>query len=107
MGNYINGAQWDVCLHALCVGSGTTSLGVRDGLIHRTPIIRYYGISMGSSRTAFSIVTSRRSARNGVFTAAAYGTRCPAHEYGTPPSVSCRIHAPGIEFHTRHRMAPP
>ena len=29
----INGAQWDVCLHALCVGSGTTSPGVRDGLI--------------------------------------------------------------------------
>ena len=27
MGNYINGVQWDVCLHALCVGSGTTSLG--------------------------------------------------------------------------------
>ena len=43
MGNYINGAQWDVCLHALCVGSGTTSPGVRDGLI--------------------SFVTSRRSAR--------------------------------------------
>ena len=36
----------------------------------------------------------------GFFTAATYGTRCPAHEYGTPPSVSCRIHAPGIEFHT-------
>ena len=36
----------------------------------------------------------------GSFTAAKYGTRCPAHEYGTPPSVSCRIHAPGIEFHT-------
>ena len=33
VGNYINGAQWDVCLHALCVGSGTTSLGGRDGLI--------------------------------------------------------------------------
>ena len=29
VGNYINDAQWDVCLHALCVGSGTTSLGVR------------------------------------------------------------------------------
>ena len=25
--------QCDVCLHALCVGSGTTSLGGRDGLI--------------------------------------------------------------------------
>ena len=36
----------------------------------------------------------------GFFTAANYGTRCPAHEYGTPPSVSCRIHAPGISFHT-------
>ena len=36
----------------------------------------------------------------GSFTAAKYGTRCPAHEYGTPPSVSCRIHAPGISFHT-------
>ena len=33
MGNYINDAQWDVCLHALCVGSGTASLGVRDGFI--------------------------------------------------------------------------
>ena len=33
VGNYINGAQWDVSLHALCVGSGTTSPGVRDGLI--------------------------------------------------------------------------
>ena len=29
-----------------------------------------------------------------------YGTRCPAHEYGTTPKVECRIHAPGIEFHT-------
>ena len=36
----------------------------------------------------------------GVFTAATYGTRCPAHEYGTTPKVECRIHAPGIEFHT-------
>ena len=34
------------------------------------------------------------------FTAPAYGTRCPAHEYGTTPKVECRIHAPGIEFHT-------
>ena len=33
MGNYINDVQCDVCLHALCVGSGTTSLGVRDGFI--------------------------------------------------------------------------
>ena len=31
VGNYINDAQCDVCLHALCVGSGTTSLGGRDG----------------------------------------------------------------------------
>ena len=36
----------------------------------------------------------------GFFTAAAFGTRCPAHEYGTTPKVECRIHAPGIEFHT-------
>ena len=36
----------------------------------------------------------------GFFTAATYGTRCPAHEYGTTPKVECRIHAPGIEFHT-------
>ena len=34
----------------------------------------------------------------GFFTAAKYGTRCPAHEYGTPPSVSCHIHAPGISI---------
>ena len=33
VGNYINDAQCDVCLYALCDGSGTTSLGVRDGLI--------------------------------------------------------------------------
>ena len=33
VGNYINDAQCDVCLHALCVSSGTTSLGGRDGLI--------------------------------------------------------------------------
>ena len=25
------------------------------------------------------------------FTVAKFGTRCPAHEYDTPPSVSCRI----------------
>ena len=36
----------------------------------------------------------------GFFTAATYGTRCRAHEYGTTPKVECRIHAPGIEFHT-------
>ena len=44
----VNDAQCDVCLHALCVGSGTTSLGVRDGLI---------------SDPGVNIVTSRRSAR--------------------------------------------
>ena len=32
----------------------------------------------------------------GSFTAAKYGTRCPAHEYGTPPSVECRMSHDGI-----------
>ena len=36
----------------------------------------------------------------GFFMAATYGTSCPAHEYDTTPKVECRIHAPGIEFHT-------
>ena len=52
-------------------------------------------------------IPTKKSAYNkpetgfGSFTAAAkYGTQRPAHEYGTRPSVSCRIHAPGILFHT-------
>ena len=36
----------------------------------------------------------------GSFTAAKYGTRCSAHEYGMTPKVECCIHAPGIEFYT-------
>ena len=52
-----------------------------------------------SARHLLSKYTTKPLTGFGSFTAAKYGTRCPAHEYGTPPSMSCRIHAPGISFH--------
>ena len=52
-------------------------------------------MSLGLKRKTYKDVTGY-----GFFTDATYGRRCPAHEYGTTPKVDCRIHAPGIEFHT-------